>query len=320
MVEVIAECCQNHNGDIAVLEEMVHQAAAAGATYAKIQSMQAVEELTHRPRFDEGVVRNGVTEVIKRPFGAELERLRKLDLSDEQHRRFLETCRAAGIKPMTTVFTRARIPFVASLGLDTIKVASFDCASFPMLRELRAAGPHRIIVSTGVTFDEEVEQAIALLRDGPLAVLHCVSIYPTPLEEAHLDRLDYLRELCPAVGLSDHSNPERDGEKMSAAGLLKGARIIEKHFTVLPKDKTRDGPVSANFEQLKRLVELSRLPPDDLRAYVRERVPEYETMLGDRRRALGPTELLNRDYYRGRFASRTPQGEWIYNWEERLLA
>lgn len=314
MTEIIAECCQNHNGDMSILEEMVHRAAEAGATYVKIQSMRATEELTHRERFDSGSERDGITEVIKRPYAAELARLAPLDLSDEQHAQFVDFCRAAGVKPMTTVFTRGRIPFVASLGFDTIKVASFDCSSFPLLRELRAAGSHRIIVSTGVTFDHEIEEAIRILSDGPVAVLHCVSIYPTPLAQAHLNRLAYLRTMCGVVGLSDHSNPEIDGLKMSATALMLGVDIIERHFTVLPKDQTRDGPVSVNPQQLADLVSLSRLDKAEITDYVRRNVPEHETLLGDARRQLSPAELLNRDYYRGRFATRTPDGGWQYNW------
>ena len=77
MAKIIAELCQNHNGDIKILEEMVHAAAESGADYAKIQSMHSTE-LTHRPRFDEGLIEGGKIKVIKRPFKAEYERLSKL--------------------------------------------------------------------------------------------------------------------------------------------------------------------------------------------------------------------------------------------------
>ena len=88
MAKIIAELCQNHNGDIKILEEMVHAAAESGADYAKIQSMHSTE-LTHRPRFDEGLIEGGKIKVIKRPFKAEYERLSKLDLDEKQHQLFL---------------------------------------------------------------------------------------------------------------------------------------------------------------------------------------------------------------------------------------
>ena len=60
MTKIIAELCQNHNGDIKILKEMVHAAAESGADYCKIQSIDS-SELTHRKKFDEGVIENGVT-------------------------------------------------------------------------------------------------------------------------------------------------------------------------------------------------------------------------------------------------------------------
>lgn len=318
MAEIIAELCQNHNGDIKLVEEMVYAAAESGATYAKIQSMLSAE-IPKRDRFEEGLVENGVTKVIKRPYQAEYDRLSKLDLNDEQHYMFLEFCKKAGIKPMTTVFTRSRIPFVSKLGLDTVKLASFDCSSFPMIRELRKSGDFRIILSTGVTFDREIEEAARILSGTNFALLHCISIYPTPLNEAHLNRMKYLRKLCKHVGLSDHSNPEKDGLKMSLSGLAMGAEIIERHFTILPKDKTRDGPVSLNPAQLKELCSMAKLPNSQIQTIVSKEVPEYASMMGREDREMSATELLNRDYYRGRFASKKSNGEWVYNWEDKAL-
>ena len=72
MTEIIAELCQNHNGDIKIVEE-VHAAAEAGANIAKIQSMKS-SELTNRVRFDEGLIEGGKVKVIKR--------LSKLNLRD----------------------------------------------------------------------------------------------------------------------------------------------------------------------------------------------------------------------------------------------
>ena len=66
MAIVIAECCQNHKGDLSILKDMIWAAAEAGADYVKIQSMLA-DELTYRERFEEGIYENGVQEAIKRP-------------------------------------------------------------------------------------------------------------------------------------------------------------------------------------------------------------------------------------------------------------
>ena len=316
MRTIIAELCQNHNGDLSLMKEMVWAAAEAGATYAKVQSMLA-DDLTYRQRFEDGQ-RQGERQVtIKRPYQAEYDRLKPMDLSDEAHGIFVEECRKAGIQPLTTIFSRSRIPFVASLGMQAVKVASYDCGSFPMLRELRERFPY-LIVSTGATLDEEIEAAASLLAGCRFSFLHAVTIYPTPLDELHLKRMAYLRRFTPSVGLSDHTLVRRDGIKASVAAMSLGADVIERHFTLLAVDQTKDGPVSIRPAELKELVELSKMGETELKDYVAREIPEFPGMLGVEHRPLSDVELLNRDYYRGRFASRLG-GEWVYNWEERAV-
>lgn len=314
MATIIAELCQNHNGDEAILNEMVAAAAEAGADYAKIQSMLA-DNLTYRERFETGRWEDDRQTAIKRPYQAEYDRLKPMDLDDDTHHRYIEKCRAAGIKPLTTAFSRSRIPFLATLGLDAVKVASYDCASEPFLRELKPHFPH-LYVSTGATFDSEIERAAEILVDHSFSFLHCVTIYPTPLDEMHLARLNYLRRFTPSVGLSDHSDVDRDGIKASAVALLLGADVIERHFTVLPRDETRDGPVSINPDQLAELVTLAKMDRNQLKDYVKREVGDFGMMIGSGHRDLTQAELMNRDYYRGRFASKV-DGEVIYNWDER---
>ena len=310
MAIVIAECCQNHNGDRTILQDMIHAAAEAGADYVKIQSMLA-DHLTRRERFEEGVVENGTRLAIKRPYQPEYERLKPMDLDDEAHVWFVEECDRAGIKPLTTAFSRVRIPFLAQFQWEAVKVASYDCASVPFLRELMAEFDH-LFISTGSTFDHEIEATAEVLDGHSFTFLHCVTIYPTPLDEMHLARLKFLRRFTPSVGFSDHSLVARDGIKASVAAISLGADVVERHFTVLGPDETRDGPVSINPEQLAELVRFARMPRAEVEAYVAEHIPELPVMMGKETRELSQTELLNRDYYRGRFASPV-DGEYVYN-------
>lgn len=121
---IIAECCQNHNGSREILQRMIHEGAANGADYVKIQTIRS-RELTHRERFDEGQIdANGVVQVIKRPYQPELERLSKLDLSQEDERWFVEECQKAGVLPLTTVFTRAAVQDIKDMGYPAVKIAS----------------------------------------------------------------------------------------------------------------------------------------------------------------------------------------------------
>jgi N,N'-diacetyllegionaminate synthase len=311
---IIAEFCQNHKGDKSILKDMIWAASEAGAAYAKVQSMLA-DDLTRRERFEEGVWDGDRQLSIKRPYQAEYDRLKPMDLVDEDHIWFAEECTQAGIKPLTTIFSRSRIPFIASLGWDAVKIASYDCASLPMLRELKDNFKH-LFLSTGATYDNEIRQAAELLKGTSFSLLHAVTIYPTPLNEFHLSRMEFLSQFTPSVGLSDHSLVSRDGIKASLIALSMGANVIERHFTILPADATKDGPVSIDPKQLKQLVEFSKLDPKVQAEFIRLEIPEYEQAYGDRTRTLSPAEELNRDYYRGRFASRV-NGEVIYNWEDK---
>ncbi|MBK8567479.1 MAG: hypothetical protein IPN76_30195 [Saprospiraceae bacterium] len=100
--KIIAECCQNHNGNREILKRQIHEAASHGADYVKIQAIRS-KELTHRPLFDEGKVdENGTQLVIKRPFQPELERLAKLDLSLDDEAWFVEECCKACCANWTT--------------------------------------------------------------------------------------------------------------------------------------------------------------------------------------------------------------------------
>tara|TARA_Y100000593_G_scaffold94742_1_gene195603 strand:+ start:1512 stop:2474 length:963 start_codon:yes stop_codon:yes gene_type:complete len=320
MTQIIAELCQNHNGDLDILKQMIKAAAESGADYVKIQSMLA-DDLTQRPRFEEGIEEGGVIKAIKRPYQAEYDRLKPLDLDDATHRMFIEECKKHGVKPLTTVFNRTRIPFLASLPWPekAIKIASFDCRSRPMIKELISAGFEKFFISTGTTYDEEIEETANLLKEAGVeyTLLHCVSIYPTPLGAGHLERIDFLRKFSSSVGFSEHSSYESDKLKLSVAALTYDIDVIERHFTVLPKDETKDGVVSLNKEQL---AELSSYCKDEatepfVRAMKMLSPLEYQLMRGHKTRKLTHAEILNRDYYQGRFANHM-EDKVVYNWEE----
>lgn len=316
MAKIIAEFCQNHLGKWDVLKDMIWKAAEAGADYAKVQSMLA-EELTFRNRFEEGKSSTNQVEVIRRPYKAEFDRLKPLDLTDDIFLKFVDECKSAGIEPQTTVFTRQRIPFISTLGMDTVKVASYDCGSFPLIKELKEQFNY-LFISTGSSFDEEIEKTAKILENHSFTFLHCVTIYPTPLDVLNLKRMDFLRKMTASVGFSDHSLTKRDGINASLIALALGADVVERHFTVLKPELTRDGPVSINPAQLKELSEFSKQKPAEIMEYVEKNLLNWEKSLGGEKRELTHEELLNRDYYRGRFTSKV-NGEIIYNWEKKKV-
>lgn len=312
MTKIIAELCQNHNGDVNILKDMIWRAADSGASHVKIQTIFS-EDLTFRERFEDGVTSNGIMKSIKRPYSPEFERLSKLDLGFDTHALFIDECSSAGVIPLTTVFNRSRLESIIELGFKEIKIASYDCASFPLINDLKNKFNH-IYVSTGATHDSEIETTADILRDQNFSFLHCVTIYPTPVDKLNLNRIDYLRQFTDSVGFSDHTRPSQHGINPDIVALWKDADVIERHFTILDSSQTKDGPVSVNPEQLKNIVDYSKYNHDELSKLVKN-IPDYDKMLGSKTHSLSEEELLNRDYYRGRFASKI-NGKTIYNWEE----
>ena len=314
---LIAECCQNHNGDKDILQRMIHTAAENGADYVKIQAIRS-EEVAYRERFEEGVKdESGEVLAIKRPYQAEVDRLSKLDLDPSTEEWFVQECVRAGVAPMTTVFTRAGVERVKDQGYEAIKIASYDCRSYPLLRDVKKYWS-TIFVSTGSSFDDEIERAAAELEGTNFTMLHCVTIYPTPLTELHLKRLNYLRRYTHQIGYSDHSEPAKDGLWASKLAIAFGASCVERHYTILAPEESRDGKVSITPSMLKELRDFGDLSRQDQMAHIREGWPKWEEALGNAQRPLSKAELLNRDYYAGRFASKV-NGRDVFNWEDRDL-
>ena len=322
-MKVIAELCQNHNGDPELVRRMVDAAAEAGATHVKLQNIHAAT-VAFRPQFEDGLEVDGVTQAIRRPWAAECDRLKGLELPGPVVEDFVVHAREAGLVPMTTCFTRGEVEQIADQGFEDIKVASYDCASFPLLRDL-ADRFDRMIVSTGATFDDEVIHAAAILRDRvELTLLHAVTVYPTPLDELHLARLDWLATLAPTVGFSDHTLVARDGLIAAKAAIALGAQVIERHFTILEPEATRDGPVSIDPEGLAELVRFGSLERGEQLERLSVEGIDVEALRGSAHRPMSPAELLNRDYYRGRFMTPRASGsqrasEMVANWEETPL-
>jgi len=310
---IIAECCQNHLGNLEILKQQIHDAVQNGADYVKLQAIRS-SELTHRERFDEGDTdAEGNIRSIKRPYKQEYDRLKKLDLTKEQEIWFADECKRAGISSMATVFSLNSANELKNMGYEAIKIASYDCASYTLLREVKKHWS-TIFVSTGATFDYEVHEAAKVLGGSNYHFLHCTTIYPTPLKDLNLRRMDYLRKYTQNVGYSDHTNVEETKLIASKIALALGASCIERHFTVLERNQTKDGAVSINPSELKELSDFAKLSRPEMIKQINAEYPEWEQTLGTTTRVLTNEEILNRDYYRGRFAS-IIDGKQVYNWE-----
>ena len=186
--KIIAEIGANHMGDMRIAEAMVRTAASAGVDIVKFQSWRADKLQKNFP-----------------DYAAAFERHERTQISDEDHRALIRLCAECGVEFLTTCFDVERVDFLASLGLKRIKIASPDCESFKLIDKLINAFPH-VIISTGMTTDEEVIRTVEHVRGANVTFMHCVSAYPAPLELSNLKRMEWMRSLGVDVGFSDHSH------------------------------------------------------------------------------------------------------------------
>ena len=253
-VLVVAEIGNNHEGDRGLAEELIGRAAEAGAGAVKLQAI--------RP---ERLVRGDQAE--------RLAQLRRLCLAVEDLEHLAGVAKAAGVLFLATPFD---VDAVALLDpwVPAFKVASGDNDFVALLEAVGATGKP-VLLSTGGTDLAGVRRAIATLESGfeasgagtkrhPLLVLlHCVSAYPTPPDQANLRAITSLAALGHPVGYSDHTL----GIEAAVLAVALGARVVEKHFTLSKTHSTfRDHQLSADPREMKDLV---------------ARVREVELLLGD---------------------------------------
>jgi N-acetylneuraminate synthase len=195
-------------------------------------------------------------------------------LTTDHHREIARYCRAHEVVFFSSCFSFAEVDLLESLEVPAYKIASMDVNNLPLLQYV--AGTRKpVLLSTGMATLGEVERALQLLRDGgtrELALLHCVSLYPSPPETVHLRMLEtWRRAFGVPVGYSDHSL----GVAVPLAAIALGACVIEKHFTVDQNLEGWDHAISADPLQFGALVEGSRAVFSALGSGVR-RVSEAE--------------------------------------------
>jgi len=315
MTKFIVELCQNHGGNKDVLAKMIKSASIAGAEYAKIQSIYSLE-LTERPEFE----MPSTPSFNYRPYEAELNRLSNLELSIEDHKWFIDQCVSAGITPLTTAFTKRTLQGISKLQwpVSILKIASYDSSSYPFITQASSLFDH-LIISTGASYNEEIAHLNTILSSQSslqsYTLMHCVTKYPTTIQDGRLLRIPWLKQYSPSVGFSDHSG-RRYPLFLSECAVYLGAEYIERHFTILPFDETKDGPVSINADELASLVEFSDLSKPEQLSYLQRTYGAelLNTALSYEDGMSTIQEVAARNYYRGRFASLTTSGSYDYNW------
>lgn len=246
---VIAEVGVNHNGDVKLAEKLVDVAIEAGAHIVKFQAFNSEKEIS---KF---AAKTPYQQETTSSEGNQLEMCKALELSPKELLHLKEYCEKRKMPFLCAAFDFGSVDALTDvLKVKSMKIASSEVTNLPMLEYIgkKKVG---VILSTGASTLTEVGVAIdTLISAGcpELILLHCVSSYPTPPEQANLRAMETMRRAYGVpVGFSDHTQ----GVDVAITAAALGAAAIEKHFTL---DCNMEGPdhrASIEPHELKALVQ-----------------------------------------------------------------
>ena len=244
---VVAELSANHLRSLERAHAIVDAAADAGCDALKLQ--------TFTPGAMTLEVREGDFAIADGPWSG-----RTLwDLYDEAHTpwewhaELFAHGRARGLVMFSTPFDEEAVERLDRLGAPAFKIASFELVDLELIACAAQTGKP-IIMSTGMASDAEIAEAVDTARThgaGGVVLLHCVSGYPTPIEQTNLRRLDALVRFADVVGISDHS----PGAAVPIAAVARGAAMVEKHLTLARADGGPDAGFSLEPVEMRAVVD-----------------------------------------------------------------
>ncbi len=184
-----------------------------------------------------------------------IQRFQSTRLSQEQFQTLLHEVWANGLLAMCTPFDEESVNIAVDMGFNVLKVASCSAKDWPLLEEIANAGPP-VVCSTGGLTLEDIDNVVSFFqhRAVQFALMHCVSIYPTPDELLALNQIRTLKHRYPQIpiGWSTHENPD-DTIPIQLAGAL-GAQLFERHIGV-ETDEIKLNAYSSTPEQIDKWLE-----------------------------------------------------------------
>jgi pseudaminic acid synthase len=248
---IVAELSGNHGGKLEHALRMIDAAADAGADAIKIQTYRA-DTITIDHDAPEFLIESGLWQ------GSTLYELyEEAHTPWEWHAALFDRARERGVPLFSSPFDPTAVDLLESLDCPAYKIASFELTDIGLISRVAATGKP-VIMSTGMATLEEIDEAIAAVRqypDTPYVILHCTSAYPTSLSEADLSTIPMLMERYQVpIGLSDHTT----GSVASVAAVALGAGFVEKHFTLDRGDGAVDAAFSLEPEEFGEMAEACR--------------------------------------------------------------
>ena len=243
---IIAELSGNHNGSLERALKTIKMAKSMGADAVKFQTYTP-DTLTIDSDKEDFKIKGGLWD------GLTLYELYKSAFTPfEWHEEMFNYAQSVGITCFSTPFDESAVDLLEDLNTPAYKVASFEIIDIPLIQYI-ASTKKPMIISTGMANKEEIQEAVHVARENgsnELILLHCISGYPTPVEQSNLMTIPDMRNYFGLpVGLSDHTL----GIEVSIASIALGASVIEKHVTLDASDKGPDSEFSLEPDQLNSL-------------------------------------------------------------------
>jgi len=245
-VFIIAEAGVNHNGELKLAKKLIDVAVKAGVDAVKFQTAKAKDVVTKNAGIADYAKKN-----IKKNI-SQHEMIKNLELEYKDFKVLKKYCDKKKIVFLSTPHSFDAIDFLDDL-VPAFKFGSGDITNFPALKHA-AKKKKPIILGTGMSTLKEVKEAIKTIRsagNNQIAVLHCTTSYPCPVEDVNLNAMVTMQQkLDCLVGYSDHTL----GLTVPIMATCLGATIIEKHFTL---DRNLPGPdhkASLTPDELKEMV------------------------------------------------------------------
>ncbi|MBN1797419.1 MAG: N-acetylneuraminate synthase family protein [Spirochaetales bacterium] len=282
---IIAELGTGYAQDFRYARKLIDAAKKAGADCIKVQIVFA-DEIVHP-----------LSGVIPLPSGkiALYEHFKTCEKKLDYYARVKEHAEQRGLLFLCSVFGRKSLEIAKELDVCMIKVASPELNHYPLLKEIAHLNKP-VILSSGVSTLDDIKKALAVITQN-VALLHCVTSYPTPEDEYNLKVLPSLKALLRVpVGVSDHT---LDPELIPTAAIMCGAKIVEKHFTLCKQGAALDDPIALTGVEFERMVKAIRraeaLPLEDLSLYLNQTYgrDRINAVLGDGIKRLAASEKDN---------------------------
>lgn len=242
---IIAEIGSNHNRDINIAKKMIDEAADASVDAVKFQTFKAEKLYSQKtPKFS----KDGI-----KPFDL----IKAIELPREWHEDLFKYAVDKKLHFLSSPFDYEAVDELDKIRVPAFKIASFEITDLELLKYI-AKKSKPIILSTGMANIGEIEEALDAIRsqgNEDIILLHCNSIYPAPFEIVNLNAINtmYAAFKIP-VGFSDHTL----GIHIPVAAVAKGAKVIEKHFTLDRKMEGPDHHFAVEPNELKQMVQYIR--------------------------------------------------------------